>query len=1568
MRAIGFFWIFVFICSCFPVSAQAFEQKWTVRHDIDDLGSFSFDAAGQLRTVGSELRFFSDQDGRPERPALQGVEGLQSASDDRRKMARLIANGEFGEGRRYRLFVSEIGAGMPLFDSEELALGDMPKIRSSRNGRYHLIVPDTHSGAYVDPDTYLIDVETGETTRFFLPKGIEPLVVSNGGNAYILGSEGLLVYDLTGRRQGLIATPGADSTAAWVYAPEWVLSTDERRLAVATTNTETFADIVRIYDLEARVIERDLPLSFGSQERVAAIGFLPDGVRVAIAGYEEKASRRIMVYDLREGVEPELLWDHESLAQYAFPELSPDGTRLAVVKSDGSVDFYDRSAGQSAAPAKRDLAPPELVAGLGGLATLTDIAISPDNSLLATADYQGQLWLWDLASGRAIRQFGTYDDARMAFAADGTQLEVLGGDSILAFDLKSGKALKRLEVDDYPPLLFRPLGESRGYLVCNMRGCLYRPGEAERGATRLDVPEHANKVAACENRLFFVTNGKDGTRLDIAAFDASEPQLTRVIHSTRLELDKVSSIACGPKDSGFLGTETGHLVHFSQDGAVLAEADPGSGKIRAIEPLLDGRLLVGVDGASGFSGAVPARLAVLKEDGLRLDFAVSVPLPAGGAGGYLLQLGVSDDRRRMVSVTDANDLVLDGGPVHVVDWNLEALLSAGPSAENETLESEDFVLKTGLASGGLKPQGLTFSPDGRKLAVTLGVQTALWDMQTGQVLKEQIHGYGQGLTFDGDGYFYLENGADPAQAGLVHARYDGSTVRRPLPDRPAASIFSIMLTGGDLLTAGSTLALGADEGTVIWLKETGMDGPPASYLLPAPGTYHMGWRSLDPGGNRLLIQTMDGLLLQDVHNRNDPVLWEKTALPDGMEIDAVENAAFMPDGQHVLVPLEDYSSDYGFVALDADSGEIKRRWEKGLTRIDLITVRISHPGNGPELHGLLKLDGLGFGEFLMAPEESDPPRIDLQGLQPVSATASPDGRLLAIRGLGNETLVWDRAIGVSRILDVRLSDAVAPAYSVAFAPDGSLVAILDTSGAVKLFDVKSGRLLGRLLSFSGGGWAVAGADGRYDASDPGNIGRLSWIVADEPLYPVPVEAFIQEYYEPRLLARRIAGEDFAPLPLPQDKNRVTPEIERIDVDPPMKRSDATPTVTVRVAVAEATRGGITSGLGAVKLFRDGQLVALAEEPQFDKDRRTELAFEGIALPPDQDAVIFSAYAFNSDGIKGVSATREYDVPRTLAADPARRAFVIAVGVNTYDNPAWNLAYAAFDAEATAKILKDRLEASGAFREVYSVPLLSRGSGPSAEPRLARRDVIEAVIGQLAGRPLNVALPENLRAQVPTLPKARPQDLVYLAFAGHGLAGSDGRFHFFPQEFGAGSKERKLTGELIAASLDSDRLTELLRDIDAHDMVLVIDACNSAASVEGKGFKPGPMGSKGLGQLAYDKSMRVLAASQAEAMALESDLLRHGALTYALLVEGLEAGHADRAPVDGLISLKELLGYSRDRVPELYLSLRTGLFKPLGRGSFSLFEEEEKPNIPAQQPALFDFRRSGRQDVVMTAPD
>ena len=77
-----------------------------------------------------------------------------------------------------------------------------------------------------------------------------------------------------------------------------------------------------------------------------------------------------------------------------------------------------------------------------------------------------------------------------------------------------------------------------------------------------------------------------------------------------------------------------------------------------------------------------------------------------------------------------------------------------------------------------------------------------------------------------------------------------------------------------------------------------------------------------------------------------------------------------------------------------------------------------------------------------------------------------------------------------------------------------------------------------------------------------------------------------------------------------------------------------------------------------------------------------------------------------------------------------------------------------------------------------------------------------------------------------------------------------------------------------------------------------------------------MNSKGLAQLAYEKGMYVMTASQSYQAAKEASKFGHGYLTHALVVEGLRKGSADREPPNGSIDIREWLDFATDEVPTM----------------------------------------------------
>jgi hypothetical protein len=133
-----------------------------------------------------------------------------------------------------------------------------------------------------------------------------------------------------------------------------------------------------------------------------------------------------------------------------------------------------------------------------------------------------------------------------------------------------------------------------------------------------------------------------------------------------------------------------------------------------------------------------------------------------------------------------------------------------------------------------------------------------------------------------------------------------------------------------------------------------------------------------------------------------------------------------------------------------------------------------------------------------------------------------------------------------------------------------------------------------------------------------------------------------------------------------------------------------------------------------------------------------------------------------------------------------------------------------------------------------------------------------------------------------------------------------------------------------------------------------------------------MGSRGLGQLAYDKGMRVLAATQTNNVALELRTLKHGLLSYSLLQDGIVRGLADSdTPKDGAVTTREWLTFAVKGVPELYKKVIEGKAK-LAIGDedvdLSKLNDKQKAEVfcqggncrskaSVQQPVLFDFART-----------
>ncbi len=592
-----------------------------------------------------------------------------------------------------------------------------------------------------------------------------------------------------------------------------------------------------------------------------------------------------------------------------------------------------------------------------------------------------------------------------------------------------------------------------------------------------------------------------------------------------------------------------------------------------------------------------------------------------------------------------------------------------------------------------------------------------------------------------------------------------------------------------------------------------------------------------------------------------------------------------------------------------------------------------------------------------------------------SAVFSRDARLGLTASRDGTAAVWEIASGRNLL---RLRGHSGEVTSARFLADEHLIATSSSDQTIIIWEANSGDSLCQLISQKDGGWIAATPDGQFDASQLDQITAIHWLMADDPLTPLSPEIFMRDYFEPRLVPRLLAcdeaeakGDDanacakaFKPVRPLGRLNRIQPPVRITSVH----RGAVADEVLVEVEVeskedTSQPNGKIRTAAYDLRLFRDGQLVGQWPEPRdgvttVEDDLEawratTRVSGTGgagiarhtfavrLATHDRGQSVPFTAYTFNEDRVKSETVSASYVAPLDMP-ERTSRAYVVTIGINDYQDPRRNLEFAVNDAESMAGALR-RIK----NHEVVRVSLVSDSPGAARPVDQGTKANIRAVLKLLAGEGDLVANRTVLAsvAGADRLAKATPDDVVILTFSGHGYTERDGTFYLLPSDSGT---EDPITDAARQRFISSEELSQWVRKLDAGEMAMIIDACHSAASVEAGGFKPGPMGDRGLGQLAYDKGMRILAASQTDDVALEVRNLRHGLLTYAL-EEGLQPGKE--------MTLAQWLKYGEERTPALYADVQAGRVVMVSRDSTVNAHFIDAAASRAQTPALFDFHRA-----------
>jgi uncharacterized caspase-like protein len=326
----------------------------------------------------------------------------------------------------------------------------------------------------------------------------------------------------------------------------------------------------------------------------------------------------------------------------------------------------------------------------------------------------------------------------------------------------------------------------------------------------------------------------------------------------------------------------------------------------------------------------------------------------------------------------------------------------------------------------------------------------------------------------------------------------------------------------------------------------------------------------------------------------------------------------------------------------------------------------------------------------------------------------------------------------------------------------------------------------------------------------------------------------------------------------------------------------------------------------------------------------------------------TAYAFNNDNVKSRDAELNISGPQSL--ERKGTLYILAAGVNEYTNKEFNLRYAVPDAEDFSKELKNQQDKLKVYDHTEIILLNNE--------QATKKNILNTLA--------------NLQKKV------QPEDAVVMYFAGHGTVGScqiysaqtvnaKDRFYLIPFDLGYSGSipaqcDQQMLDKVTKNSISDEELEAAFEGIDAGQILLVIDACNSGQALESEEKRRGPMNSKGLAQLAYEKGMYILTAAQSfqEAKADRKTAKGHGYLTYALVEEALKSNVAD-ANRDGQVDLREWVDYTVQRVPGMQQT------EAQERRQFVKRQGDKVPEDDVQQPRVFYRREADSQPFVVAKP-
>jgi WD40 repeat protein len=472
-----------------------------------------------------------------------------------------------------------------------------------------------------------------------------------------------------------------------------------------------------------------------------------------------------------------------------------------------------------------------------------------------------------------------------------------------------------------------------------------------------------------------------------------------------------------------------------------------------------------------------------------------------------------------------------------------------------------------------------------------------------------------------------------------------------------------------------------------------------------------------------------------------------------------------------------------------------------------------------------------------------------------SAHYSRDGKRIVLGSVDNTASIWDADNG--KLLHVLKghTDAI---KSAAFSPDRKFIITTSEDNTIKKWNADSGDFLYTFFAVDSTDYLAIDKDGHYDGTD--NARKLLYYVCGNEI--INLEQFKDLSWEPGLVAK-LSGLNNEPI--------TAKKISEINI------CNVTPLVEDQGMLAGNYNYLITprnGGIGEIQLFVNGKLVenfAPSSLPKNNKGyllqvKKTEV--EDYFLSETENIITVKA---TTDG--GQMVSRGVNQAATGLKKPASLPdmYIVSIGISDYKGEKLKLKYASKDAvdftKATTSSAKKLLNSDGK-QHVFSYSLNTE-AGSSRWPA---KQSIQKLIDSIAL-------------------KARPDDIVMIFFAGHGIL-QLGQKNFYLLTAEASNAD--LNGVEKEVCISTEELKEWLRKIKANKQLLILDACNSGQVVQqlqeliDKRDIPADQ-QRALESLKDKTGTFILSASASGQSAYETSLYGQGLLTYSLL-SGIKFGN------------------------------------------------------------------------------